>query len=103
MIVLRECQIRPGKTQGDAKQYLPEIEMGHSKGSSGWEGAPILYGVIGNEDNVFGWPARKYRKGLERAQSAVPGRRDLRFNGNAHKLGSAADRRRNQWVKVVAN
>jgi hypothetical protein len=62
MFVLGECRIRPGKTQKEAKQHLPEIDMGHSEGSSAKRNTPIFDGVIGKEDNVFDVPARMYRE-----------------------------------------
>jgi hypothetical protein len=103
MIVLGECQIRPRETQDDAEQYVPEIEMGHSKGSSASRRTPILNGVIGNEDNVFAGPARMYRRRRGRRSPAVAGDGGLRFKRNGHKLAGAREGLRNQWVKVVAN
>jgi hypothetical protein len=86
MIVLGECPIRPRETQGNAEQYVPEIEMGHSKGSSERRRTPILDGVIGNDDNVFAGPARMYRRRRGRRTPAVAGDGGLRFKGNGHKL-----------------
>src|ERR1700676_2903933 len=89
MLVLRARQICPGQTQGDAQEDFSKGETGHSEGSSVRRYRPILGGLIGVEDSVFAGPARMYRKRRECTPSAVPGRRDLRFNDNAHKLPQA--------------
>src|SRR5882762_830163 len=100
MFVLRERQTCPGKTQGDAEQDLSKGEMGHTGGSSARRPAPILRVVIGDEDSVFAGSARGRR---QCTRPTAPDRGGLRFNGNAHKLPGAADRLRNQRVKVVAD
>jgi hypothetical protein len=86
MFVLGERRIRPRKAQKEAKQYLPEIDMGHSEGSSAKRSTPILDGVIGRDDNVFDVPARIYREQCKGRLPAVPALRGLRFNDIAHKL-----------------
>jgi hypothetical protein len=100
MIVLSECQIRSKKAQGRANQNFSETEMGHSKGSGVRTHAPLLRGVIGNEDNFFGGLPRMYRRWRGCPQRAAPRLRTLRFDGIAHKLLDASDRFVNPRVMI---